>query len=196
MKLETWRNTNRHEARALGLATWSDPRNPQKPGECLAASLHASWTPPVCSPGFCVKDGDMDVSCAFRVGSSLAKHFSACHLAESSDPQQFHSPAPGAWNLQKATISTYPNVWPNACQFASCSWAKASSCDETTCRRRLVKHALQLTVKWGGYWNVSKSFPFRKGEYPMRWCNDNDPNWNIRLQIFVNIPWEDFQFYI
>ncbi len=45
---------------------------------------------------------------------------------------------PGAWNLQKATISTYPNVWPNACQFASCSWAKASSCDETTCRRRLV----------------------------------------------------------
>lgn len=32
----------------------------------------------------------------------------------------------------------HPNIWPNACQFASCSWAKASSCDETMCRGRLV----------------------------------------------------------
>lgn len=112
-----------HEARALGLVTWSDPRNRQRPVECLAANLHASWTPPVCS-GFL-----REIWWHGRVMWVLEwdLHWHSIFLHVTWPNHQIHS-RPG----------TYPNIWPNACQFASCSWAKASSCDETMCGGRLV----------------------------------------------------------
>lgn len=52
---------------------------------------------------------------------------------------------------------TYPNIWPNACQFASCSWAKASSCDETMCRGRLVIKSKRYRLVTQSSLHVSKN---------------------------------------
>lgn len=123
-------NLKCHEARALGLVTWSDPRNRQKPVECLAANLHASWTPPVCS-GFLREirwpGRVMWFWSGIFIENSIFLHLTwPNHQIHSSSIHRHLEPG------------TYPNIWPNACQFASCSWAKASSCDETMCRGRLV----------------------------------------------------------